>query len=40
MSVIARDKNSNKTYVFAKGAPEKMHSFSTVKIPNFSKIVR
>lgn len=39
MSVLVHDVQTSKYYVFAKGAPEKMHNYSTKKFNYFSKLV-
>ena len=40
MSVLVRDCETNKYYVFVKGAPEKIERMSVVKIDNIEKIVQ
>jgi magnesium-transporting ATPase (P-type) len=40
MSVVARDKKTHETFVFVKGAPEKLHTASTVQLPRFAETVR
>lgn len=40
MSVIARNRKTNKLYVLAKGAPELIHSYSTVKFTSFKNKIK
>lgn len=40
MSVLVRDKSTNKIYNFIKGAPEKIMINSLIKVNNFDEIIR
>lgn len=40
MSVLVRDCRSEELFVFAKGAPELLHSYSAKKCLSFEKILR
>lgn len=39
MSVLAKDKSSNKYYVFVKGAPQRIHEASIKKFSTYDKLV-
>lgn len=39
MSVLIRDVQADRYYVFAKGAPEKMHNYSTKKYNYFKSLI-
>lgn len=39
MSVLVREKATDKLYVFSKGAPEKMHNYSKTKLPYFKSLI-
>ena len=40
MSVMIRNKSDQQVYIFVKGAPELINSFSLMKCINFDKIVK
>lgn len=40
MSVLVLDKSSGKRFVFAKGAPEKLHALSLRKFEGFADLVK